>query len=80
MCVTHIFVTYDAPSSSFQHHELKEVHKASKRAKVFETQKVVKRLKAIRHVFGKSHTGASSLTLDIGKKRKMKRLGSSKLS
>ncbi|PPQ80981.1 hypothetical protein CVT25_015134 [Psilocybe cyanescens] len=30
------------------HHEVKEVHKASKRAKVFETQKVVKRLKDLR--------------------------------
>ncbi|KAF8957292.1 Bud-site selection protein [Flammula alnicola] len=30
------------------HHEMKEVHKASKRAKVFETQKVVKRLKNLR--------------------------------
>ncbi|KAF8908872.1 Bud-site selection protein [Gymnopilus junonius] len=30
------------------HHEKKEVHKAAKRAKVFETQKVVKRLKNIR--------------------------------
>ncbi|KDR82782.1 hypothetical protein GALMADRAFT_134340 [Galerina marginata CBS 339.88] len=30
------------------HHEMKEIHKASKRARVFETQKVVKRLKDIR--------------------------------
>ncbi|KAJ3509424.1 hypothetical protein NLJ89_g5231 [Agrocybe chaxingu] len=30
------------------HHEKKEVHRASKRAKVFETQKVVKRLKDLR--------------------------------
>ncbi|KJA16926.1 hypothetical protein HYPSUDRAFT_46837 [Hypholoma sublateritium FD-334 SS-4] len=30
------------------HHEMKEVHKASKKAKVFETQKVVKRLKDLR--------------------------------
>ncbi|KAF8955288.1 Bud-site selection protein [Flammula alnicola] len=30
------------------HHEMKEVHKASKRAKIFETQKVVKRLKDLR--------------------------------
>ncbi|KAF9483438.1 Bud-site selection protein [Pholiota conissans] len=30
------------------HHEMKEVHKASKKAKIFETQKVVKRLKDIR--------------------------------
>jgi hypothetical protein len=28
---------------------MKEVHKASKKAKVFETQKVVKRLKDIRY-------------------------------
>ncbi|KAF9568784.1 Bud-site selection protein [Agrocybe pediades] len=36
---------YEPPE---EHHEIKEVHKASKRAKVFETQKVVKRLKDLR--------------------------------
>jgi len=60
---------------------MKEVHKASKRAKVFETQKVVKRLKGIRHVFEKKKVPTtSSLTLDIGNKEEMKRLGNSKPS
>ncbi|KAH9480302.1 Protein bud22 [Psilocybe cubensis] len=36
---------YEPPE---EHHEVKEVHKASKRAKIFETQKVIKRLKGLR--------------------------------
>jgi hypothetical protein len=59
---------------------MKEVHKASKRAKIFETQKVVKRLKDARHVFVKVHAAASSLTLDIGKNGKTRRSGSWNLS
>lgn len=80
-CVAHRSMTRDTFSGSFfQHHEMKEVHKASKRAKIFETQKVVKRLKDARHVFVEVHAAASSLTIDIGKNGKMRRLGCWNLS
>jgi len=59
---------------------MKEVHKASKRAKIFETQKVVKRLKDARHVFVQVNIGASSLKPDTGKDRTMRKLGSWNLS
>jgi len=55
---------------------MKEVHKASKRAKIFETQKVVKRLRDARHVLVEVNTGASSLKPDIGKDRTMRKLES----
>jgi hypothetical protein len=44
-CRYHLLVLENNYPEILKHHEMKEVHKASKRAKTFEMQKVVKKLK-----------------------------------